>query len=374
MKIAQALFFVSLVVLIYTFFIYPLLLRVLARWPRPTARNEKSLPMISLLIPVYNEEKVLLEKIANSLALDYPADLLEIVFVSDGSTDRSVSIIKASVDPRVHIVDYPENRGKTAVLNETIPQLRGEIVVLTDASGLLNADVLKHMIPHFHDAQVGCVCGIYHIIKEGRSRVDTAESSYHGLEMQLRSWEGQIWSTLSGTGSLCAFRKSDYQILPPDVINEDYILPARIALQGKRVIYEPRAHLYDRISTSLAQGFRRRVRIAYGNWQQIACLKALLNPARGYLAWVFYSHKLLRMAFPLILAVLVLTSWTVSRGLFFSILGAILISMALGIVALLMDRLFRGHNPLGFLVLIFFNCAAVVIGTAKFITGQKVKW
>lgn len=364
---------ISLGLLSYAFFVYPAILFLWAR-RHPAPGSGAYEPRVSILVPVYNEENVIRDKVKNCLELDYPPDKLEIVFVSDGSTDRSVEWLRQDGSGRISVRDHAVNRGKTAVLNETIPQLRGEVVVLTDASGLLNREAIRALAGHFRDPSIGCVCGIYHVLKKDSSPFDASEGSYHGLEMKLREWEGRIRTTLSGTGSLCAFRKSAFEPLPPDLINEDFVLPARLAMQGWRVIYEPGARVYDKVSTRWRQVFRRRVRIAYGNWQQLAYLKPLLNPANGFLAWVFYSHKLIRMILPFLLvamlgvALIVAPMWA----------GAL---AAVGVVALIAaglslwaDKLFSRRNPLGFVVVFFINCLAVWIGTAHYLAKRKVRW
>ncbi|MGD9874711.1 MAG: glycosyltransferase family 2 protein [Kiritimatiellia bacterium] len=360
-------------ILAYLFLVYPAVLFLLAlRRPVPQASGYE--PGVSILIPVYNEECIVRAKLENCLALDYPPEKLEIVFVSDGSTDRTADILRASAGGRVKIVDCPVNRGKTAVLNEAIPTLRGEVVILTDASGLLNPEAVRRLAAHFADEQIGCVCGIYHIVKEGRSQLDSSESSYHGFEMKLRMWEGRIWTTLSGTGALCAFRRADYKPLPDGLINEDYVLPARIALGGRRVIYESGAHIHDKITTGLRQVFRRRVRIAYGNWQQLAFLKQLLNPRRGYLAWIFYSHKVLRMALPFVLLAMLVSAALITPAAAWAMMALLAAGLAAGLVSLWLDRCMSGHNPFGFVVVFFINCVAVFIGTFKFLSGQRVRW
>lgn len=361
------------IILFYTFFIYPAVLFLLAlRRPVPAASGYE--PSVSILVPVYNEEGVVRAKLENCLALDYPPEKLEIVFASDGSTDSSVELLRKQHSDRIAILEFTENRGKVAVLNDVIPKLKGDVAILTDASGLLNPGAVRRLAGHFADEQVGCVCGIYHIVKEGRSHLDSSESSYHGFEMKLRLWEGRIRTTLSGTGALCAFRKADYEVLPPDLINEDYVLPARMAMRGRRVIYEPGACIYDKISTGLRQVFRRRVRIAYGNWQQLACLKPLLNPFRGYLAWVFYSHKLLRMALPYLLLGIVVSTALIAPAAAWVIMALLAAGLAAGLVSLWADRRMSGHNPFGFMVVFLINCIAVFVGTFKFLSGQRVRW
>jgi len=367
-------FWGSLALLTYIFLLYPVAVYLLARWmPRVHGLGDE-LPYVSLCIPIYNEEAILDEKITNALALDYPADKLEIVFASDGSTDRSVEILRHCQNPRIRIFAFSVNRGKAAVLNEVVPQLRGEVVLLSDASGILDPSALRKVVRHFHDSRIGAVFGIYHIFKEGRTRMDSAESTYHGFEMQLRLWEGRFRTTLSGTGALCAFRKTEFEALPVGIINEDYVLPARIALKGKRVIYEPQAHVWDRISTSLPHVFRRRVRIAYGNWQQLTYLRTLLDPRQGYLFWIFVSHKVLRMFLPLVLLVTLLSSTVLGPTVFNLLISGTAALLILSVLGLLLDDWFQERNPLGFVALIFLNVLAVMVGSYRYLTQDAVRW
>ena len=374
-KTMDVVFVLMLLVLVYTFFLYPLIVWIWSRFSIEISRDSKFLPSITVLIPVYNEQLVIQEKLDNCLSLEYPKERIMFVFASDGSKDQTVEILRQCSDSRVQIFDYSENRGKAVVLNEAVQQLRSDLVILSDASGILDSQAILVLASYFNDENVGAVCGMYHIFKEGRTRVDAAESSYHGFEMLLRMWEGRIWSTLSGTGSLCAIRRSDYQALPEQVINDDYILPAKIALSGKRVVYSPDAHVYDRISTSLAAVYRRRVRIAFGNWQQIGHLKLLLNAFhRPYLSWVYYSHKLLRLALPFVLILLFISSFSQAQWIYATFSLAAVTLILLGWLGLMLDPYMRGKNPLGFILLIFFNNVAVIVGTFKFLARRQIQW
>lgn len=371
----KILFSLCVLLVAYGVALYPLLLFLWSRRRgRPTAWKDDYRPPVSLLVPLFNEEATVEAKLKNCLELDYPADRLEIVFASDGSTDRTGSILKGHADPRARVIEYPQNRGKSAVLRETIPTLKGEVVILTDATGMLNAAAVRRLVRHFADPEVGCVCGFYRIVPDGRTRMDSAESTYHSGEMLLRLWEGRIRTSLSGTGALSAIRKADCPTLPPHIINDDYVLTARIALAGKRVVYDPEARVADRISTSPSHMFRRRVRIAYGNCQQVAHLKSLLNPARGYLSWVFYSHKLLRMLMPFVLLLLVAVSFALPPVVWSSVLVALVAVAVLGLVGLVLDRMLKDANPLSVVVLVILNFAAVLVGTFQYLAGRKVRW
>ncbi|HOW96593.1 MAG TPA: glycosyltransferase family 2 protein [Kiritimatiellia bacterium] len=372
-----AIFLISGFVLGYTLCLYPVMIGALARWrgrPWMTIGPGAALPPVSMVIPVFNEERILGEKIANCLALDYPADRIEFIFALDGCTDASESVVAAVGDPRIRCRSFPVNRGKVAVLNDAIPAARGALVVISDASGMVNPGGLRELVAPFADPEVGGAAGVYRVSRADRSQLDSAEHSYHGFEMKLRGWEGLFRTTLSGTGSLFAFRKAEFEPFPAGLINEDYVQPARLALRGRRVLYIPGAQLVDRLSTRPAAVFRRRVRIAYGNWQQIRYLRGLLNPARGYLFWVFVSHKLLRMLLPFVLVLFLASSAVLGPWVAWSVgLGAAGLVLA-GAAGLWLDRHFRNFNPLSVVALVFINIVAVFVGTGKYIAGRKAAW
>ncbi len=371
------LFILSGAVLGYTLCLYPAMAWWLARTkgkPPRVSADDDTLPRISVIIPVYNEERILSRKVENCLESDYPADRVEFVFALDGCTDGSESALSVFKDSRIQVRVFRENRGKVAVLNDVIPALGGDIVVLSDASGMVNPGGLRALIRPFADPDVGGVAGVYRVHRDDRSELDSAEHSYHGFEMKLRSWEGLIRTTLSGTGSLFAFRKFDYEPFPEGLFNEDYYLPARLAIRGKRVVYTPEAQLSDHVSTQLPVVFRRRVRIAYGNWQQIRYLPELLNPSRGYLFWVFVSHKLLRMLMPFVMILFVLSGAALGPIIFRVVVAAAVALAVAGGLGLLLDRYFRNFNPLSVIALIMLNFLAVFVGTGKFLAGRKTKW
>ncbi|MBU1693499.1 MAG: glycosyltransferase family 2 protein [Verrucomicrobia bacterium] len=372
-----ALFIICGFVLGYTLGLYPLAMWALARWrgrpwrvPAPGA----ALPSISMIIPVYNEEKILREKIENCLRLDYPADRIEFIFALDGCTDSSEAIVTGGADPRVRLQAFAANRGKVAILNDVIPGVRSELIVISDASGMINPAGLRELVAPFADPEVGGAAGVYRVSREDRSQLDSAEHSYHGFEMKLRGWEGLVRTTLSGTGSLFAFRQAEFEPFPAGLINEDYVLSSRLALRGRRVVYVPGAQLVDRLSTRPAAVFRRRVRIAYGNWQQIRYLRELLNPARGFLFWVFVSHKLLRMLLPFVLVAFLVSSMALGSTVAWLMGAGALLLVAAGALGLLLDRFFRNFNPLSVVALVFINFVAVFVGTGKYIAGRKAAW
>src|SRR5262249_28935936 len=206
--------------------------------------------------------------VRNALALDYPADRLEIVVASDGSRDATAEIVQRfGDDPRVRLFAYPENRGKLHVLNETIPHLRGQIVAFSDAASILAPDALCRLVAHFDDPQVGAVSGVYRVTEQDRAVHGMPEALYWRYETFLKLQETALGSILGCHGSLYAIRKDLYPFPDPRTINDDYTIPLRILQRGYRIAYEPAA-----VATEEAKemsGFSRRIRIMTGNFDQL---------------------------------------------------------------------------------------------------------
>ncbi|HXH05506.1 MAG TPA: glycosyltransferase family 2 protein [Vicinamibacterales bacterium] len=309
-------FWAAAAVIAYIYLGYPLVLAVLGRlMTRPVAQAPIE-PSVSLLIAAYNEADVIEAKIRNALELDYPPDRLEIVVASDGSTDGTAErAATLTDDPRVRVIAYPRNRGKLAVLNDTVPRLRGEIVVFSDASSMLARDALRHLVAAFADPQVGGVSGLYRVVRPGQSALGFQEDAYWRYETYLKRAEAALHSTLGAHGALYAIRRALYPFPNPRTINDDFVIPFRIVARGYRVVYEPAAVACEEASEM--DGFTRRVRIMTGNIAQLAELGRLLRPLRPLPLFFFLSHKGGRLATPLAMVVLLAANVALAHEPFF---------------------------------------------------------
>ena len=250
-----------------------------------------------LLIPAHNEARVIACKIVNSLALDYPAECLEIVIASDGSSDETETIARGFEAPgRVRLIAFPENRGKIATLNASVPQLRGEIVVFSDAAAMLEPGALRRLVENFADPAVGAASGVYRIIKPDEVNIGASEDFYWRYETFLKLQESQLASTLGGHGHLHAIRRALYPYPPSGTINDDYVIPVSVLARGYRAVYEPAAVVYEEAREMT--GFGRRIRIMAGNIQQLSEIGGLLSPFRPLELLFFLSHKLGRLLVP----------------------------------------------------------------------------
>ncbi len=294
----ELLFWIAVAIPVYAFAGYPVVLLglrlVIRRRGRKTPPSPVPLPRVSLLIPAYNEARVIARKIQNSLALDYPAGRLEIVVVSDGSSDGTAEIAQRMGGVRV--LALPTNRGKVAALNAAVPELRGEIIVFSDASAMLAPDAVRRLVENFADPSVGAASGRYRVVKPDEVNIGAPEDLYWKYEAFLKTQESRLGSTLGAHGHLHAIRKELYPFPPAETINDDYVIPLAALARGFRAVYEPAAQVFEEAQEMT--GFKRRIRIVAGNLQQLRHLGQFLASWQPLALFFFLSHKVIRLLVP----------------------------------------------------------------------------
>jgi cellulose synthase/poly-beta-1,6-N-acetylglucosamine synthase-like glycosyltransferase len=291
-------FWSSLTLVVYSYLIYPGLLALFARiFARPVKCSDDHIPSIGVLVPAYNEEKVIARKIENILSMDYPADKISVWVGSDCSDDGTDEIVRAMADPRVHFWRSPSRGGKTGIVNGLAPQVESEIILLTDANTMHRRDCLKAMAKHFVDPTVGGVAG--HIEHKTTEDNESAETVYRSFESHQKVLEGRLHSTISAFGGSYAIRKELFQPIPPNAYsNDDVLIPMNIIRQGYRIIYEMDAIAEEDMTEKVRSEFQRRVRIGAGNFQSFFWLLDFFNPLRGWPWFCYISHKVTRWFSP----------------------------------------------------------------------------
>jgi len=289
MTIVEILFWITLLFLLYVYGGY-VLFTLPFKKKRPVV-DKSFRPKCTLLIAAFNEEKVIAEKIRNSLELEYPEGLIEIVVVADGSTDRTPQIVSAY--PSIKLFYQPERKGKLAAIQRVLPAIQSEVVVFTDANTLLNKTAIKTIIPHFADPGVGAV--------SGEKKVHSLESiaGTEGLYWKYESWlkkNDSRFSTIVGAaGELFAVRSSLYTMVDENLVLDDFIQSMLICNQGYRVVYEPLAFATELPSPTLKHEFTRKVRIAAGGFQAMNYLKNTMNLGKyPRVNFLYYSHRVFR--------------------------------------------------------------------------------
>lgn len=251
-------------------------------------------PTCTLLIAAYNEENFISEKIKNTLALEYPEGKLEIIFITDGSTDRTPDIL--SEYPEIKLLHQNDRKGKVAAMHRAQAFVNTEVIIFTDANTLLNKEALIKISRHYADETVGAVAGEKRVHFDEKADAGAAgEGFYWKYESLLKKWDSELYSTIGAAGELFSVRSNLYSPVSDDTILDDFMISMLIAEKGYRIAYEPEAFAIETASENISEELKRKVRIAAGGIQSIVRLKALLNIFRyGWLSFQYISHRVLR--------------------------------------------------------------------------------
>jgi cellulose synthase/poly-beta-1,6-N-acetylglucosamine synthase-like glycosyltransferase len=264
------------------------------------AKQYQQVP-VSIILAVHNEEIHIKARIENLLQQDYPQELIELIVVSDGSSDRTVEIAQESGNERTKIFSLKEPRGKAAALTLGVANASHDIVVFTDARQRFAENVLAELTAVMSDASVGAASGELLFMKDEageKGEVGEGVGLYWQYEKFIRRMESAIDSVVGATGSIYAARKELVTPLPPHALLDDLLIPMRIVLQGSRVIFIRSAKAYDKVSARASDEFARKVRTLAGNFQSFVLEPALLNPLKNRIFLQFVSHKLMRLFVP----------------------------------------------------------------------------
>ena len=295
-------FWFSISLIIYCYFGYPLLLELLSKLFCHLPQKKPLEPALSIVLSVWNEEDVLERKIKNFLALEYPPEKVEILIGSDGSTDKTNTIIKQFNDPRVRLMESTLRRGKMATINMLVRQARNEIVVFTDARQDFAPNALKELVANFADPKVGCVSGELIFFERGGGTAQGI-NLYWRYEKWIRQNESAIHSMLGATGAIYAIRRELYTEIPDGIVLDDMFVPLKIIQQGFRAVIDPSAKAYDEAADSPREEYRRKVRTLAGNYQIFRVFRGMFNPLTSPVAIQLFSHKFLRVLVPFLMIV-----------------------------------------------------------------------
>ncbi len=304
----SALVVAALALVIYTYAGYPVIAALLARarpLPLPTPSRPPAFePTVSVCLSIHNGAAFIESKLESLLALDYPAEKLEFLIFSDGSTDDTNQLVAAYArrDPRVRLLTSELRQGKPTALNQLCAAARGEVLLMTDVRQPLSRGAARALVEVLADPEVGCVSGNLELQGEA------ASGAYWRYEKFIRASEARLGSMVGVSGSIYAIRKADFPELPPDVILDDMWVPLRCSLRRKRVVFCERAVAYD-VAFDDDKEFTRKVRTLAGNYQLLARMPELMWPFAGHGWFQMLSHKVLRLLCPWALLVLLAASW-----------------------------------------------------------------
>ncbi len=306
--IPQILLFGSLFVLLYAYAGYPFVLLVWSLCQRRIVLRASITPRVSIVIAAWNEAPRLAARIENCLKQEYPVDRLEVIVVSDGSSDQTESVVRGCDPSVVRLVVLAARQGKAVTLNEGVVHATGDIIVFADARQQFSLTAVADLVANFADPSVGAVSGELILESDPANTGAEGVGVYWKLEKWIRRKESESGSVVGVTGAIYAIRRALFTPLPPGTILDDLLVPMRIAMKGYRILFEDRAKAYDRVSREYRDEFARKVRTLAGNYQAMALCPDLVNPWRNPLWFQFMSHKVCRLAAPFMLVMLFVSS------------------------------------------------------------------
>jgi cellulose synthase/poly-beta-1,6-N-acetylglucosamine synthase-like glycosyltransferase len=333
MTTTELCFWVAVACVVYAYLAYPVLMLLLARLRgRPVCRSGSSLPSVSILVAAYNEERTIRRRVRELADLIAASGIEgEVLVISDGSTDRTAELAWAAAPGVARVLEMPTNRGKGVALTAGRRAARHPILVLADARQRWAPDALTRLLENFADPAVGAAGG--DLIVETASGVLAGVGLYWRYEKWLRRQESAVHSTVGVTGAICAVRRDLFPSIPSGTLLDDVYWPLHVAMQGYRVIHDPRAQAFDRLPEKARDEFRRKVRTLSGNFQLLARLPGALLPWRNPIWFQLVSHKVLRLVVPWALLVALVSSAVLGDPIYGLAFWGQVILYAVGLVA-----------------------------------------
>jgi cellulose synthase/poly-beta-1,6-N-acetylglucosamine synthase-like glycosyltransferase len=373
---AKVVFWLAALLLFYVYAGYPLLLAVIGLFVRNRRPEPGSCPRLSVLIAAYNEEEAIARKIEQTLALEYPADKLEVLVLSDCSTDRTDEIVSAFPDKRVRLVRMTDRRGKTHAQNQGIKQATGEVIVFSDATAVYQSKALLYMACNYQDESVGAVSGRYQYFDPtDQSATGLGSMAFWNYENLIKKLQSRIRTITGCCGCIYSVRKTAYTELPADIIS-DLVQPLQAIKKGYRVVFEDRALAYEETTQSTSEEFAMRVRVVTRAMRGLLSVSDLLQPWKfAWTAFQLWSHKVLRWMVPLFLIVLLAANFLLLDLPFYRTVLALQLFFYLVAILNMLLPLHRQWKPLGIPLFFCTLNAAALVSMVEICRGRKyVTW
>ena len=378
MYLIKVVFWSSFIAVFYTYVAYPLLLLLFSLFKTRNQliyRSDEQLPRVSVLIPAFNEELVIREKISSVLNANYPHEALEIIVGSDHSTDQTNSILNelAASDARIKPVIYTDRTGKVIIMNDLVQKASNPVLILTDANVIFGNDTIYELVKNFKNETISLVDShLYNtgIRKEG---ISLQEKTYIKSEVYLKYFEGLLWGTMMGPfGGCYAMRKSFYHPVPENFLVDDFYLNMKVLLKGGKCINELKAVVFEDVSNEPLIEFRRKVRIAAGSYQNLYLFFPVIFRFNA-IGFSFLSHKVLRWLGPFLILLFSSCAVLLNDQPFYLIFQWITLGVLLTpFVEYLMRKLFRLNSAvLKFPAHFVTTNAALFLGFFRFLGGVR---
>ncbi len=387
---AEMVFWFSLLLIVYAYFIYPLLLFLLNIFFKNPVNKKDITPSVSLIITAYNEEKCIREKIEGTLNLDYPKDKLEIIVASDCSTDNTDKIVREYEDIGIRLVRQQIRKGKTAAQNNAVESAKGEILVFSDATTIYRDDAINKLVRSYNDLEVGCVAGEVIYTNEADSAVGDGGALYWKYESKIKQLESNLGSILGAAGCIYSMRRALYfpmnesylsDFLSPlemaiRSLDDDFLAPLRAYFKGVRSVMEPEAISYEKTSKSLGEEFKMRSRVITRAISGLVHMKVILNPfVFPTYSFQIFSHKILKWLIPVFMMIVFISNLLLFENLFYYITFQLqMLFYIFAILGFVMDKVKLPRVNVFFIP--YYFCIAnlaVLAGVCKFVVGKRDK-
>ena len=375
----EIILWVSIVAILHSYIVYPLIIKWLSRFKKENDRAltiNDELPFVSIVMAVHNEEKVMAEKLRSIYRSTYPGQKMELLVGSDGSSDRTNEILEECsglYDTLRHFA-FPERRGKPAVINELRDKARGEILIMTDAQVLFTPDTIFQLVKHYKNEVIGLVGANIRNTRIDKRGISYQEWSFMSREIRLKYMEGKVWGTMIGAYGACySIRNEYYTKVPEGYSVDDFYITMKVLERKKKGILELKAIGYENVPNRLSEEFRRKIRIAAGNFQNLTTFYRLLWPPYTGLAFSFFSHKVLRWLGPFFLLLMIISNIILALTVPFYMI--LLLMQGLLVISPFIDFLLRKIGLhiviLRFITHFYSMNLALLAGFLKFIKGTE---
>jgi cellulose synthase/poly-beta-1,6-N-acetylglucosamine synthase-like glycosyltransferase len=382
----KVVFWVSLGLIGYTYAVYPCIILALAGahqlWRdlsfafsrvQRRCRVPGDPPRVSLVFSAFNEESVIREKMVNCAALNYPQSRLEILVGCDGCSDRTAGFARGA-KTNAQVFDFPVRRGKPEVINELVTHATGDIVIFSDANTMLSPNAILHLVRHFEDPHVGCVCG--ELTFTSAAKGTRTEGVYWHYEILLKFLESRLNMMVGANGGLYAIRRSLFSPIPARGIIDDFLVSMAIRQRGYRLLYDSEATATEEAAVSVADEFRRRVRIGAGNFYALRYTWRLLSPTAGLIALAYWSHKVLRWLVPFAMVAAFGAASALAGESFYALSMVVALAFTfMGLVGYYRERTGRRSGLFGIAYYFLSMNLALAMGFFRCISGtQRAAW
>jgi len=379
MIVWEIIFWLSCFVVFYNYAGYAILVYLinLVKGQRKALYTKDFFPSVSFIVAAFNEEDCIEKKISNSLQLDYPAEKIEFIFITDGSTDSTMDIIRKH--PSIQLLHHPERNGKTAAVNRAVVHARNDVLIFSDANTILNAEAILNITRHYSNKKTGGVAGEKKVLSssEGADQVGAGEGLYWKYESFLKRLDSDFYSVVGAAGELFSLRRQLYQPVPNDVILDDFIISMWVTQKGYRVVYEPDAYALELPSFSMKDEHKRKVRIAAGGFQAIFILTPVLYFWKHFrLSFLYISHRVLRWTLsPLCLMLALISNFVLisisEDNIYKILLAAQIIFYSMAVLASVMPVKNKAFKIFKLAYYFVFMNVSVIQGFFRFLRGKQ---